>query len=165
MKRLALLAALALNLAACATVQHGPVQRIQVDSDPAGTVVRTDKCGPGSTKEVRTPGTVWVSRRAERCTLTFTADGYVGKRVPLTRVIAEEFLENLEAFRVCDGVDCDDPWGFFLLGGLVAGTGFGVDTITGALYEQQPHEVFVTLEPWDGGGVDSRDEGRGMRDE
>jgi hypothetical protein len=142
-----LLALLALNLGACATVQHGPVQRIQVDSDPAGVVVRTEKCGPGSTRETRTPGVVWVSRRAERCSITFTADGYVGRRVPLSRVIAEEFMENLEALNVCSGVDCDDAWGFFLLGGFFAGAGFGVDAITGALYEQQPHEVVVTLDP------------------
>jgi hypothetical protein len=147
MKRLLIAAIAALNLAACATVQHGPVQRIRVDSDPAGVKVRTHKCGPGSTKEVRTPAVVWVSRRAEKCTLTFTEDGYVGKRIPLTRAVAPEYLENLEAFSVCTELDCDDAWGYFFLGGFLAGTGFGVDTITGAMYEQQPYEVVVTLEP------------------
>src|SRR5690349_12970942 len=91
---------LALSLAACATVQHGPMQRIRVDSDPADVKVRTDKCGPGSTKETRTPGVVWVSRRAERCTITFTEDGYVGKRIALTRAISEEFMENLDLLEV-----------------------------------------------------------------
>ena len=139
-----LLAVLALTLAACATVQHGPVQRIQVDSEPSGAKVRTELCGPGATKETHTPGVVWVSRRAERCTLTFTADGYVGKRVALTRVLSEEFLENAEAFNVCNDLDCDNgEW--FVLGGLLAGTGFGVDAITGALYQQQPSDVFVNL--------------------
>ncbi len=138
------LATLALTLAACATVQHGPVQRINVDSEPSGAKVHTDLCGPGATKEVHTPGVVWVSRRAERCTLTFTADGYVGKRVVLTRALSEEFMENAEALDVCLDLDCDDgEW--FLLGGLIAGTGFGVDAITGALYEQRPSDVFVTL--------------------
>ena len=146
MKRTLLLALLVLSLAACATVQHGPAQRIYVESDPPDAVVKTDHCGPGSTREARTPSVVWVSRRAERCTLTITADGYVGKRVSLTRVLAEEFLENLEAFRVCDAADCE-PWEFFFLGGLVAGGGMGVDAVTGALYEQQPHDVYVTLEP------------------
>ena len=147
MKHALLAAFAALNLAACATVQHGPVQRIRVDSDPAGVKVRTDKCGPGSTKETRTPGVVWVSRRAERCTLTFTEDGYVGQRVKLMRVIAPEFMENLEAIDVCTDVGCDDAWGYFFLGGFFAGAGFGVDSITGAMYEQQPYEVVVTLEP------------------
>lgn len=144
MKRALLLATVALSLAACATVQHGPVQRIHVDSEPANVKVRTDKCGPGSTREVRTPGVVWVSRRAERCTLTFTADGYVGKRVVLTRVLAEEFLDNAEVISICSDLDCDDG-GWFLFGGLLAGTGFGVDALTGALFEQQPNEVFVSL--------------------
>jgi hypothetical protein len=147
LKRTLLLSVFALTLGACATVQHGPMQRIRVDSDPQDVVVKTDKCGPGSTKRTTTPNVVWVSRRAERCTLTFTADGYVGKRVVLSRVIAEEFLENLEAFEVCDTVGCDDPWGFFFLGGFLAGTGFGIDTITGALYQLEPNEVVVTLEP------------------
>lgn len=138
---------LALSLAACATVQHGPMQRIRVDSEPADVKVRTDKCGPGSTKETRTPGVVWVSRRAERCTITFTEDGYVGKRVALTRAISEEFMENLDLLEVCADLDCDDAWGYFFLSGFLAGTGFGIDTITGALYEQQPHEVWVELEP------------------
>ena len=150
MKRTLLLAIAALSLAACATVQHGPVQRIHVESEPSGAKVRTELCGPGATKEVSTPGVVWVSRRAERCTLTFTADGYVGKRVVLTRVLAEEFMENAEALAVCDALDCDDG-GWFVLGGLVAGTGFGVDAITGALFEQQPSEVFVSLPEHDDG--------------
>jgi hypothetical protein len=148
MKRV-VLALLALSLAACATVQHGPVQRIQVDSEPSDVTVRTELCGPGATREVRTPGVVWVSRRAERCTLTFTADGYVGKRVVLTRAIAPEFLENVNAMEICTNLDCDDG-GWFLLGGLVAGAGFGVDALSGALFEQQPSEVFVSLPVHDG---------------
>ncbi len=156
MKRLFLLAILALTLAACATVQHGPVQGINVDSEPTGAKVRTDLCGPGATKEVYTPGVVWVSRRAERCTLTFTADGYIGKRVVLTRALSPEFLENAEAIDVCGGGDCDATW--FIVSSLVAGAGFGVDAISGALYEQQPGEVFVTL-PLHDDGLDEEKSG------
>ncbi|HEY0371311.1 MAG TPA: hypothetical protein VGD79_04890 [Thermoanaerobaculia bacterium] len=141
----AVLSLLALTLAACATVQHGPVQRISVESDPPDAVVKTDHCGPGSTRETRTPGAVWVSRRAERCTITVTADGYVGKRIALSRVIAPEFLENLDALQVC-GPECDEP-AFFFLGGFFAGAGIGVDAISGALFELQPDAVSVTLEP------------------
>jgi len=141
-----LLTALALNLAACATVQHGPVQRIAVDSEPAGAVVYTEDCGPGSTKEVRTPGVIWVSRRAERCALTFTAPGYELERVELTRAIAEEYLENLDLLDLCADATCDD---FFFIGGFLAGAGFGVDALTGALFEQQPNDVFVSLVPFE----------------
>ena len=139
MKRTLLLAALALDLAACATVQHGPVQRIPVDSEPAGAVVYTEDCGPGSTREARTPGVIWVSRRAERCALTFTAPGYELERVVLTREIAEEFLENI------DFLDADS----FFIGGFLTGAGFGVDALTGALFEQQPNHVFVSLAPFE----------------
>jgi hypothetical protein len=139
MKRTLLLAVLALDLAACATVQHGFVQRIPVDSEPAGAVVYTEDCGPGSTREARTPGVILVSRRAERCALTFTAPGYKLEHVVLTREIADEFLENI------DFLDADS----FFISGFLAGAGFGVDALTGALFEQQPHNVFVSLVPFE----------------
>ena len=140
---------LALNLAACATVQHGPVQRISVESEPSGAEVLTTLCGPGSTKKALTPAVVWVSRRAERCTLLVSADGYESERVVLERAVAPESLDNLEIFEICgeDVVDCTDGWPFFFFGGLLAGTGFGVDAVTGAMFEQQPGDVFVTLQP------------------
>jgi hypothetical protein len=139
MKRTLVLAVLAVNLAACATVQHGPVQRIPVDSDPAGAVVYTEDCGPGSTREARTPGVIWVSRRAARCALTFTAPGYQLERVVLTREIAQEFLDNI------DFLDADS----FFIGGFLTGAGFGLDALTGALFEQHPNHVFVSLEPFE----------------
>ena len=139
MKRTLLLTVVALNLAACATVQHGPVQRIPVDSEPAGAVVYTEDCGPGSTTEARTPGVIWVSRRAERCALTFTAPGYQLERVVLSREIAQEFLDNI------DFLDADS----FFIGGFLTGAGFGVDALTGALFEQHPHHVFVSLVPFE----------------
>lgn len=138
-------AALLVTLTACATVQHGPAQRIEVDSDPQDALVRTSECGPGATKETRTPGVVWVSRRAERCTLTFLSRGHYTERVTLRRELAEEFFENANvAAEMC----CSDDWlGWLFLGGLFAGTGFAVDTATGALFEQRPSEVFVNFEP------------------
>lgn len=152
MKTLLLAAIVALNVTACATVQHGPVQRIHVESEPSGAEVLTTLCGPGSTKKALTPAVIWVSRRAERCTLLFSADGYESDRVVLTRAVADESLDNLEFFEICaeDVLDCDDAWPFFFFGGLLAGTGFGVDAVTGALFEQQPADVFVRLQPLEG---------------
>jgi hypothetical protein len=136
-----------LTLTACATVQHGPVQRIRVDSEPQDALVRTSDCGPGATKEVRTPGVVWVSRRAEHCTLTFSSRGHYAEQVVLERKVADEFFENADAGAemICCN-DGDDWLGWFVLGTLVAGTGFAVDTATGALYRQDPSDVFVRLE-------------------
>ncbi|HUR82582.1 MAG TPA: hypothetical protein VM733_17595 [Thermoanaerobaculia bacterium] len=135
------------TLTACATVQHGPVQRIAVDSEPQGAVVRTAHCGPGATKEVRTPGELWVSRRAEHCTLTFTARDHYAEQVTLHREMAPEFFENADAAAVVldEGPGEWLPW--FVFGTVLAGTGFAVDTATGALFEQHPREVFVNLEP------------------
>lgn len=144
MKR-ALLAALLLGNVACATVHHGPMQRIHVESDPPEAIVRTELCGPGSTKESTTPAVIWVSRRAERCTLTIVAPYYEEAKVVLARAIAPEFYGNLEL--AADTLDVTADWGYFLLGGLVAGTGFGVDAVSGALFELQPNQVFVSLEP------------------
>jgi hypothetical protein len=115
------------------------VQRIPVDSEPAGAVVYTEDCGPGSTSEARTPGVIWVSRRAERCALTFTTPGYALQRVVLTREIAEEFLQNI------DFLDADS----FFIGGFLTGAGFGIDALTGALFEQHPNDVFVSLVPFE----------------
>jgi hypothetical protein len=141
-------AILLLTMTGCATVQHGPVQRIEVDSEPQDAIVRTSDCGPGSTKETRTPDVVWVSRRAEKCTLTFLLPGHYTEQVALHRKVAEEFFENAEV--AVDMVCCNDGWlGWLLLGGLFAGTGFAVDTATGALYEQEPGSVFVELQPVD----------------
>lgn len=138
---------LMLTLTACATVQHGPVQRIHVDSEPQDALVSTSDCGPGATKQVRTPGVVWVSRRAERCTLTFLSRGHYTERVTLRRELAQEFFDNAGVAAEMCCSHSDDWLGWLLLGGLFAGTGFAVDTATGALYQQHPSKVFVNLEP------------------
>jgi hypothetical protein len=137
--------ALMLTLTACATVQHGPVQRIHVDSEPQNALVRTSDCGIGASKEVRTPGVVWVSRRADKCTLTFTSEGHYAEQVTLHRQMAEEFFDNAE---IAADLCCEsDGWlGWFVAGAVVAGTGFAVDSATGALFEQHPSDVFVNLE-------------------
>lgn len=71
------------------------------------------------------------------------------RRIVLTRSLAPEFLENVEAIEVRANMDFDDG-GWFVLSALIAGAGFGVDTLTGALFEQQPSDVFVSLPVHDG---------------
>jgi hypothetical protein len=60
-------------------------------------------------------------------------------RVVLTREIAEEFLENM------DFLDADS----FFISGFLTGAGFGLDALTGALFEQHPNHVFVSLVPFE----------------
>ena len=141
-----LLAALALvSLTACATVQHGPMQRIVVESEPAGAIVETDDCGVAATRKVETPGVLWVSRRADKCALHFSARGYESQTVTLHRQVADEFLENVAPLdAICSGGDCGDIH-FFLLGSFLSGTGFAVDAATGALFELSPDDIWVEL--------------------
>ncbi len=139
-----------LTLTACATVNHGPMQRIAVDSDPSGATVRTRDCGPKSTKLVKTPSVIWVSRRADRCVLTFGAPGYEYKSVPLHRKVSEQIFENLTLVNdLCD-ISCNslsDWWAYSLAATLLVGTGVGVDALSGAMYEQEPSQVLVELSP------------------
>ncbi len=135
----------------CATVHHGPMQRIQVDSDPIEATVRTQDCGAGSTKVAKTEAVVWVNRRATRCTLTISAPGFESQSVPLHRVMSAEARDNARVFgELCDddGLDCNsfsDVVTMVFLGGIISGTGFGVDAATGAMFAQEPNEVHVEL--------------------
>jgi len=142
-----------LAFARCATVHHGPLQRIHVDSDPAGATVKTKDCGPGSTRVATTEAAVWVSRRATRCTLTVSAAGFEPETISLHREISPRTHDNARAIgEMCDGdaLDCNsfsDVLVAVFLGGIISGTGFGVDAATGAMFEQQPNAVHVELVP------------------
>ena len=142
-----------LAFARCATLDHGPMQRIRIDSDPLEATVRTKSCGPGSTKTATTAGVVWVSRRATRCTLTFSAPGFEPQTVQLQRTIHDRTFDNARlADDFCgeDAFDCSHPSdlvGALFLGGLFAGTGFGIDAVTGAMFQQEPSRIYVELDP------------------
>ena len=142
-----------LAFARCATLDHGPMQRIHVGSDPIGATVTTKSCGPGSTKAATTDAVVWVSRRATRCTLTVAAPGFEPQIVPLRRAISDAFRDNaLFIAEFCDGdaLDCTHPSdllaGLFL-GGIFSGTGFGIDAATGAMFQLEPNHIYVELAP------------------
>jgi hypothetical protein len=127
------------------------MQRIRVESEPFGSSVQTKQCGPASTKTATTPAVVWVSRRAKRCTLTITAPGFEPRSVSLRRVVSDRTLRNAEAVgELCDSLECNsfsDVLTSVFFGGLVAGTGFGVDAVTGAMFQQDPSSVYVKLVP------------------
>ena len=152
-RSLPLLFALTLSFTACATVDHGPMQRIRVGSWPAGATVTLDDCGAGSTARSRTPGSVWVNRRATRCTLTFSAIGFQPETFFLHRAISDATTKNV---RILDGICGSDGKNCNSLSDLVAvtafsaavvGTGVGVDALSGALFEQQPRQLVVELCP------------------
>ena len=143
---------LALSFVACATVDHGPMQRIRVDSQPVAAEVRTKSCGPGSTKKAQTPATVWVSRRASRCQISVSAIGYETETFRLQRRLSGTTLENVRLLdSLCDDVvDCDsasDWFGIIMLSAAVTGTGIGVDALSGAMFEQEPNQIVAGLRP------------------
>jgi hypothetical protein len=148
---------LAFTSAACATVNHGPMQRIHVGSDPAGASVDLRDCGAGSTKTAKTPATVWVSRRATRCTLTFAADGYRPRTARLERRVADASANNFDmATELCedDASNCNSLTDLFIVGavaGVLVGSGLGIDAATGARWQQVPSRVDMTLQPEEDG--------------
>jgi hypothetical protein len=142
--------------AGCATVDRGAYQRIAVDSEPAGAIVGVD-CGsaPHHAKQT-TPTVVKVQRKAERCSLFISKDGYEPQRLELRRHLAPDpsnFGVAGAGVWMLDGACCNDSFEVALsigaiAGGLIlGGIGSGIDAASGAMYEQTPDDVFVQLEP------------------
>src|SRR3712207_652897 len=105
---------------ACGTVNHGPMQRIHVSSDPAGARVTLRECGVASTKAVETPSVVWVSRRATNCTLHFSAEGYLEETFHLERIVSDATQQNVEAAtELCDDLsNCNSLTDLFVVGAV-----------------------------------------------
>lgn len=137
----------------CATMNRGPVQKVYIESEPAGANVELDKCGR-QPKDLRTPTDLFISRRVKRCTIHITLDGYEPARVLLQRRPADYTpaaqAEDLEA--VCGPYmeHCNSLTDLLVLGTigvLVWGVGKGVDAAAGANYQLEPRHVYVELEP------------------
>ena len=122
--RLAVLAAGAMSLSACATVTRGSNDAWVVSSDPAGARVETTNgqfCAA-------TPCAIKMKRKSE-FTATLTKAGYKPATVQVTHKTA-----NSGAAGVAGNV---------LLGGAI---GLGVDLATGASQDLTPNPVNITLE-------------------
>lgn len=138
----------ALFLARCATVSHGPMQRIHVASEPARASVELSRCGAGSSRSAKTPATILVNRMATLCTLTFTLPEYGSRTVPLIRRWSPAIEENLELVDDLCGDDCNSPSevaGALLVGATISAMAFGVDRMTGAMYEQNRSAIVVNF--------------------
>jgi hypothetical protein len=147
---------LLLALIGCATTTQGPLQRIEIESDPPGAAVDAIRCGV-SIGSLETPTTIMVSRRAKRCLISLSHSGYYTAIVPLERVISDRLEGNFEAVGIANCDDCGRPFvesmALALVGLAGALTGVVVDAASGAMYELQPSSLFVELEPlvgeWD----------------
>lgn len=157
MKLTVLVLGLGLLTASCASVKHGSVQRIPVQTEPAGARVGID-CGdaPRRAGEL-TPTVITVPRKADTCRLRLTKPGYEPEVVELRRVMSPAVYGNLNAAGagvevLVDSICCDDVTaavGVFTLiaGTVVGGVGFAVDHATGAMYQHVPTHVAVELTP------------------
>lgn len=137
---------------ACATIQRGPVQKVYIESDPAGAAVELEKCGR-QPKDLRTPTDLFISRRVKRCTVLVTLDGYEPARVMLQRRPADDDgLTSDDVIDMCGtyGENCNSLSDLLIMGTIgVAfwGVGLGVDAVAGANYELEPRHVRVELQP------------------
>lgn len=140
-------ALLLLALTGCATMTQGPLQRIEIESDPSGATVDAIRCGV-SIGAMETPTTIMVSRRAKRCLISISHSGYYTSIVPLDRVISDRLGDNFEAMGIANCDDCHVALAVVGLTGAL--TGVVVDAASGAMYELQPSRIFAELEPLDG---------------
>jgi hypothetical protein len=143
-----------IGLSACATVHHGPMQRITVDSEPKGALIELADCGVMATEYDKTPATVWVSRRSTECTLTLSKLGYQPVTMKLSRHVAPEFVGNVAAtVDLCaDDLNCNSLSDFLFvtaIGSVLTGAGMATDAVSGAMFELSPSYVDVELCPAD----------------
>ncbi len=143
MKRLAAL--FAFVLAGCTTVSNGPMQRVLVDSEPRGAVVLVRNCGAFASKEVKTPGVAWVSRRSTQCELVFRKPYYEEQRVKLRRRTARSLSRYGTAADIL--FDASNDFEDMALGAAFMLPSFAIDAASGAMFELQPSDVFTDLVP------------------
>jgi hypothetical protein len=133
----------------CATLHNGRHQEIRVVSDPAGANVEV-RCGKMQPAAV-TPTTVRLPRRVEQCSLILTRPGFHSETVVFNSSPSGWAWTNL-AGPIVGGVSgatrhSDQAFVDFLLGALLGGAGFGIDALTGAMWELEPAKVERKLVP------------------
>lgn len=133
----------------CATVHNGRHQEIRVVTDPAGANVEVH-CGKAQPAAV-TPTTVRLPRRVEQCSLTLTRPGFQSETVVLDSSPSVWFWANF-AGPIAGGLSgatrhSDQAFVDFLLGAFLGGAGFGIDALTGAMWELEPASVERKLVP------------------
>lgn len=148
MNRMMLVALLMLTQG-CATVQNGRHQEVRVVTDPAGAGVEV-RCGKPQPAAV-TPATVRLPRRVEECSLVLTLAGFQSETVVFEASPSRWFWANFVAPGVGGTVGAtrhsDQAFIDFLIGALVGGVGFGLDALTGAMWQLEPAAVELELTP------------------
>jgi hypothetical protein len=133
----------------CATLHNGRHQEIMVVSDPAGADVEVH-CGKMQPAAV-TPATVRLPRRVEQCSLILTRAGFQSETVVFESSPSGWVWTNF-AGPIAGGTSgmtrhSDQAFVDFLVGAFVGGVGFGIDALTGAMWELEPARVERKLVP------------------
>jgi hypothetical protein len=133
----------------CATVHNGRHQEISVVTDPAGATVDV-RCGKVQPAAV-TPATVRLPRRVEECSLILTRPGFLPETVVFdsspSAWVWGNFAGPIAGGAIGATRHSDQAFIDFLLGALIGGTGFGVDALTGAMWQLEPVTVERKLTP------------------
>jgi hypothetical protein len=146
-----LIASSLLLFTACATISHGPMETIRVESNPTAADASI-RCDGGVAVSGTTPAALVIPRRADGCTLTVGKSGYAEQQVPLIQGWSGRFWAN---FGVAAGLPTgmvvafaggSDEALFAGLGlGIGGGLGFLVDHLTGSKYDRDTHHVVIDL--------------------
>jgi len=133
----------------CATLHNGRHQEIRVVSDPAGANVEV-RCGKPQPAAV-TPTTVRLPRRVEQCSLILTRPGFQSETVVFDSSPSGWVWGNFAAPIVGGTIGAtrhsDQAFVDFLLGAFLGGAGFGIDALTGAMWQLEPAQVELKLVP------------------
>jgi len=133
----------------CATVHNGRDQDIRVITDPAGANVEV-RCGKPQPVVV-TPATVRLPRRARECSLILTRTGFQSETVVFDSSPSAWVWGNFAgpgAGAVIGATQhSDQAFVDFFLGALIGGAGFGIDALTGAMWQLEPAIVERKLTP------------------
>ena len=136
-------------LQGCATVHNGSHQEISVVTDPAGANVEV-RCGKLQPAAV-TPTTVRLPRRVEQCSLILTRPGFHPETVVFDSSPSGWVWVNFAAPGVGGTIGAtrhsDQAFLDFLTGALIGGVGFGVDALSGAMWQLEPAKVERKLTP------------------
>ena len=133
----------------CATLHNGRHQEIRVVTDPAGATVEV-RCGKQQPPAV-TPATVRLPRRVEQCSLILSRPGFHSETVVFDSSPSGWVWGNFAApiAGAASGTtrQSDQAFGDFFLGALLGGAGFGVDALSGAMWQLEPAKVERKLVP------------------
>lgn len=138
----------ALILTSCATVTHGPTERIPVSTDPAGAEV-TVECGRVSRGPFTTPVVLELSPKAEVCRIHLIKAGYQPQTLEFQSYPRRSVWWNLAPSVV--GVISlvsryDEASGLEATGGaILSGIGFAIDGRNGSMWRLEPKGVDVKL--------------------